>query len=398
MEEGFLMKRIVLRRGKLPLAAAAIAALCVAGICYLRTVPVRAAAAPLQLPVPRPRPRGDRELMGKVQQLPITPEAGRSVVLAQVVQVDRPPRSVYERFKKEYPALDPEMMVCVSGGRFRVLETLAGPPAPMFLRVENPKEPSSPGDVFSHSVIPVTSWMRPGECWIVVCDPKTGKVFTDASSGTMWLSGPDDILLAIYRRHVAWMKEPDRDRAFAEMRATVLNPQEPAASRLGAFRSMWAFSARDASKNPYRVSMQDALAKLLIQPGLSHDLKLFALSAVEVDASHEIAPGSADALLLRHLLDIVETSQDRDIVVRAADRLYFVCIQSSSVDGKYAAVYFPEIIEALEKREAADQARSPDLPSLASGALSNLKLAGRRHLEDIQRFLPVVIRHQPPAQ
>jgi hypothetical protein len=299
------------------------------------------------------------------------------------------------RFRAVSPGLDLDIWVPKRGGRFRVLETLSGPSAPMWIEVKNDLKTSDTDSTYAPPR-PVTYQMRLGECWIVVYDTKTKKA-DQGRFGTTWLNGPDDPLLLAYRCHLAWLARKDRQQVYDEIRATVLNDREPPAARYGAWLSLFVWadpSLYNTVKSPDLPRVQRLMMELLTQPGLSAEWRQKVLCSIQIDASKEIAPGSDAAFLLRYLLDVVEKETDPLLVGQAADRLYFINNQSATVDSKYTAFYFPEITQALEKRDREDEAQGPDHPRPASGALSNLGLAGRRRLEDI-KDVPVVVRHLP---
>jgi len=352
----------------------------------------RGGGAQPQHPLPAPRQREEGNLLTTLKHLLLdsvqNPDADHSVLLARVVRVDRYPAEVYARYEESRrynPDLDLDLLVGVRGDRFQTLKTLSGRPAPLWLEVDNRGE--SDWHTFA------TSRMRLGEYWIVVYDHKTRTVRQEVRHGTTWLTGPDDPLLSIYRRHVKWLARQDRERVFAEMRAVLLDPNLSVASRMSAFLSMRAYLTQGlAFESPDYPFMRHAIVELLAQPEVPRELKLIALRSIHVDTTREIAPGSEEALLLHYLLDLVKTGTDREIINTAADMIASIARQSSSVSGKYTVYYIPGIMSVLESREVDDRARDPRGYSPVSGALNSL----RRGLE-LDKGHPVVIRRLPAS-
>lgn len=373
------------------------AALCAAADFGLRPAPAGGGCAPLQLPLPAPRPREEKDLPMTLHHLLLgsdwNPDADPSVLLARVVRVDRYPAEVYARYEESRrynPDLDLDLLVGVRGGRFQTIETLSGHPAPLWLEVDNTAD-VNPRKPF------ITNHMRLGEYWIIVYDNKTRTVQQRYSSGTIWLTGPDDPLLSIYRRHVGWLVRQDRKGVFAEMRTAILDPDQPTVSRLGALLSMRALIGRGwpdgGLKSPDLLLLQQAIAALSAQPKVPRDLQIMAMRFICVDISKEIAPGSDEAILLHYLIDIVKQETVREAVDLAADKLEGIATESSSVSGEYRVYYMPEIASILEQREAEDLSRDPKGFSPVSRAIRNL----RRSLE-LSEGHPLVICPLPARQ
>jgi hypothetical protein len=350
----------------------------------------QASAAWGQLPLPTPRPRTEQSLLDAVKNLLLyllLNEPGTSVALARVVRADRSASS-YRRFREEYPGADPDLIIGALGGRFQVIETLSGQPVPTWLEVSNKRE--SPKQNF------ITELMRLGEFWIVVYDHKTDTVKRQLGSGTFMLSGPDDILLAIYRRHVVWQNRPDYANVLREARAAILSAEEPAASRVGALYSLGRRIGKsgDLFRSADYPIFRRILVELLTQEHLPRDVQMAAFRLIHIDTTQEIAPGSDSVILLRYLLKVLATETDKEVVIEAGDKLCLTAAQSSSATGKYTVYYVPEIVAALERREQQDNAQSPIGRSPVSRFLYELQLSGRRRLEDI-KDVPVVVRHLP---
>lgn len=153
-------------------------------------------------------------------------------------------------------------------------------------------------------------------------------------------------------------------------------------------------------RKPGYPSFLRVLRQLLSQTNLPRKLQHHAMNLIRIDVRREVAAGSDEAFLLRYLLDLVEREQDGETLDRAADVLYFITGEREETgDGRSTMFYFPDILAALERREAFDKSHRPDGLSYVSRTLANLELAGRRWMPkvepELKERLTVVVRRLP---
>lgn len=342
----------------------------------------------------RERLSAERDPLPVIEELTSPYTLDKSVVVAQVIQVQKQSDEAYARFRRESPTLDPEEHLPVVAGSLHVVERLSGPATPSELTVEpvDPRDaglpiigPGPKGNSFR------MKWMRPGEYWIIVYD-------TTAEPGNRrfvyaWLlRWPDDTVLALYRRYIAWLSEPNAPQAYAKMRTVLFSPDASLPSRRAALQGM---VMRGSLKKGGLVESADypfvrrTMLDLLQETDLPSALRLAAIGALHVDASRELVAGSDDVATLRYLLDVIKNETDRDLLRAAAATLEGMGRQSFGNSQNYTVYHFPEILQALERRELREGAdNSPVLM-----ALMNLRRSMAADKDAV-----VVIRRLPFSQ
>jgi hypothetical protein len=381
-------------------------------VYYLR--PVLAAGGAPDTLLPLPPPRTQLDLVRSLQTLIMASHTEKSVALARVIAVERgdvrqlvPNPEKADRQQREAAVrFLPTSHIETLGGRFQVLETLYGPPPPRWLQVDhreyfrrmaklNGAWGSGPGE-------PATTVMQKGEYWLLVYNPQTRAVETGYSEAT-WLNGPDDPLLRFYRRYLDWRARARDPRLLEEVRTVLLNPTEPEPLRHAALSMMADLVDWDCYgfyRKPDYPYFLRVLRQLFAQTNLPRELQHRAMDLIRIDVRREVAAGSDEAFLLRYLLGIVGREQDGTTLDRAADVLYFITGETETIEGRMTHFYFPDIIAALEKREAFDRSHRPDGLSYVSRTLGNLELAGRRWMPKVEpgpNAAPAVVVRRLPT-
>jgi hypothetical protein len=369
-----------------PASIVGLAALgCVAAATHL------AQTRPPRLPAPPPLPFPDERALASFSHVQgYAGSTTTSVVLVQVVATD-PPNAKAVRVK---PLREGDLPA-VKGARLALVETLSGPPVPPVLTLTNPP-PENPRSLFGHGDHTVTRRMRVGEYWLLPYTPSTGKFDLYGFPGNARLRGLDDPAIPLFRRHLRWVTSRNPMMAFNEIKRIVLSSKEPLYSRVSAYGAIWdlpdELHRRRDPRAPLYAAAQRLVVEMLRQPELPKDLRQFALNTMEVDPTRPLTRGSDEEFKLRYLLRLLFDGDDQT-AAKAAERLYFMNIKSGSENGRSVVYYFPDIIEALEMREAQDRAKGRR--SIATGALGNLQLVNRRSLAAMQKEQAVVIRRLP---
>jgi len=244
--------------------------------------------------------------------------------------------------------------------------------------------------------------MQLGQHWLIIYDNRVERA-NDRIIVAASLRWPDDTVLALYRRHLMWMSHPNHQQAMSEMRAALLAPDAPLASRVAAQWGLgWRRFARQEPGSDVAL-MQRVRLELLAQPNLPRILRLAALGGLHVDPTNDIIHGSEDDRVLRYLLNVLAKETDEEILGKAASRLASIGRQSVSDSKTDTAYHFPEILEALEKRAAQeDEAPHPIgyRGNPVSGAADQLRRAMQNDTVVVPGALPsnvkvVVIRRLP---
>jgi hypothetical protein len=324
--------------------------------------------------------------------------ANRAVALARVVRVDRQAPEAYERFQRQYPLLDPQEYVQVNGGRLQVLELLKGPTIPAHIDIDFTTIPAfrgGPGLVRPNPQGHSLRWMQLGQYRLVTYDPKASDPNARLVHGVV-LDGPDDKLLQIYRQSLQWRADPDRGRAKETAKQTLRDPLQPPALRAAAYYALYDLGVRQAAVPGTNVpEITRIMFPLLTEPNLHPRLLEFAIQSARVDITQgDIVVGSEGAKVIGYLLDRLHAEPAGPVVGTVAARLSTIAAQEGVLEGRKTLFYVPEIVSALERREALDKASSSKGRSHASGGLMSLQVAGWRRLEDI-KDLPVVTRKLP---
>jgi hypothetical protein len=262
---------------------------------------------------------------------------------------------------------------------FRVVEVLSGKYAPAWLNIDN--EPMLERNRRSSvSKIPVpTSRAAVGQYWVVIYRSEAGPNDYQIFIGTRPVSGPDDLLVALFRRHVAWINRRDVPDALQEMRTVLLDPRETFQSRLAVFCSLGKVvrgKHLDIWRSPYHPFYLQTLVDLLKQKSLPAVLEQSAMLAVSVDPLREIESGSREAFLVRYLMDRLKKETDDMVADMIGDHLGHLAWRMVEVNGKWTIFHYPEIIQALQRRIQADCAKSPSGRSFVSRTIYNLELQG----------------------
>lgn len=314
-----------------------------------------------------------------------------SILLVQVTKTEPGPEPGIQR----KPVTESDIPK-VRSARLAVVERLAGPSVPEELTLVNPVE-HEPVGMMSNGDFTLTRRMRPGEYWLLLYDPAAGRFYLDASQGTTRLSGLSDLALALLRRHRRLVTASDQMAAFRDIRQIVLNAKESPLSRRAAFLSVWSLNDRDSRwwdnpRSPFYAATQSLIVEMVKQPNLPRELGARALDAMQLNPDKPLAPGSDDVFKLRFLLRML-FDEDAQTAAKAGERLYYMSTKSGAENGRPVVYYYPDIIAALEARDAQDQRQGR--PRIGQGVLNNLELAHRRNMPEIQKDHTVVVRRLP---
>ena len=333
--------------------------------------------------------RAPLELLENLYQ----PNASVSVFLARVTRVDKSDESVYGRYRRDYPGVDPTYLFSVKGGRLELVERLYGADSPPFVEVDNSNVMTGEAARKTRFKGHRLTWLQVGRTFIVGFDRSADP--DHALVWAAWIRGPEDRTLAMFRRHTGWLKMPDRETALSQIGAMLTNRTEPSESRIAAYYALnaWVSAGQyGTSDGPYYPRKQSLLVQLLAQTDLPPALKARAVASATIDHLHEPAAGSDAVKLARQLIACVSGETDKEVLDAAAASLSRNARRSESdIETGITAYHFPDLIAAIEQREMLD--RSGGGESRLSSILADLKKAIASDLNN--PTIKVVVRHLP---